>query len=120
MRGHVAAERVRERDARDANRKTAPLVAAADAVTIDSSRLGLDDVIAAVLAGLLSLANAITALVLLPQGAAKINHSSNQPPYDLALGDVRHPRGKGQGSLDAVVNFDGLYDYSSPYTLLRR
>src|SRR5271170_2056177 len=41
--------------------------------------------IAAVLAGLLSLANAITSLILLPQGAAKINHSSNQPPYAVVL-----------------------------------
>jgi hypothetical protein len=45
-------------------------------------------VIAAVLAGLLNLANAITALVLLPQGAAKINHSSNQPPYAVILIEV--------------------------------
>lgn len=45
-------------------------------------------VIAAVLAGLLSLANAITALVLLPQGADKINHSSNQPPYAVILIEV--------------------------------
>jgi cytidylate kinase len=37
------------RDARDAGRKVAPLVAAADAITIDSSNLGLDEVIAAVL-----------------------------------------------------------------------
>jgi hypothetical protein len=44
--------------------------------------------IAAVLAGLLSLANAITALILLPQGAAKINHSSNQPPYAVILIEV--------------------------------
>jgi uncharacterized membrane protein (DUF2068 family) len=44
--------------------------------------------IAAVLAGLLSLANAITALVLLPQGSAKINHSSNQPPYVVILIEV--------------------------------
>jgi uncharacterized membrane protein (UPF0136 family) len=41
--------------------------------------------IAALLAGLLSLANAITALVLLPQGSDKINHSSNQPPYAVIL-----------------------------------
>jgi hypothetical protein len=41
--------------------------------------------IAAVLAGLLSLMNAITALVLLPQGANKINHASNQPPYAVDL-----------------------------------
>ncbi len=38
-----------ERDARDANREVAPLVAAPDAITIDSSHLGLDEVIAAVL-----------------------------------------------------------------------
>jgi cytidylate kinase len=37
------------RDARDAGRKVAPLVAAADAITIDSSNLGLDEVIATVL-----------------------------------------------------------------------
>ena len=37
------------RDARDANRKVAPLAAAADAVTIDSSSLGLEEVIARVL-----------------------------------------------------------------------
>jgi hypothetical protein len=45
-------------------------------------------VIAAVLAGLLSLINAIMALVLLPQGATKINHSSNQPPYAVILIEV--------------------------------
>jgi hypothetical protein len=44
--------------------------------------------IAAVLAGLLSLMNAITALVLLPQGANKINHASNQPPYAVDLVSV--------------------------------
>lgn len=44
--------------------------------------------IAAVLAGLISLVNAITALVLLPQGADKINHSSNQPPYAVILIEV--------------------------------
>ncbi len=44
--------------------------------------------IAAVLAGLLSLANAITALVLLPQGSAKIDHDSNQPPYAVLLIEV--------------------------------
>ncbi|WP_375500787.1 hypothetical protein [uncultured Jatrophihabitans sp.] len=44
--------------------------------------------IAAVLAGLLSLANAIVALSLLPQGAHKINHSSNQPPYVVILVEV--------------------------------
>jgi cytidylate kinase len=45
----ILLKELQERDARDANRKTAPLMAAFDAVTIDSSRLGLDDVIAAVL-----------------------------------------------------------------------
>ncbi|MBV9592619.1 MAG: hypothetical protein JO147_02290 [Actinobacteria bacterium] len=44
--------------------------------------------LAAALAGLLSLANAIVALVLLPQGADKINHSSNQPPYAVLLIEV--------------------------------
>jgi uncharacterized membrane protein (DUF2068 family) len=45
-------------------------------------------VIAAVLAGLLSLVNAVTSLVLASQGAAKINHSSNQPPYAIVVGGV--------------------------------
>jgi hypothetical protein len=45
-------------------------------------------VIAAVLAGLLSLANAVTSLVLASQGAAKINHSSNQPPYAVVLIEI--------------------------------
>ena len=40
---------LRERDERDASRKVAPLEPAADAVTIDSSNLALDEVIAAVL-----------------------------------------------------------------------
>jgi hypothetical protein len=44
--------------------------------------------IAAVLAGLLSLANTIVALVLLPQGSDKINHSSDQPPYAVILIEV--------------------------------
>jgi uncharacterized membrane protein (DUF2068 family) len=44
--------------------------------------------IAALLAGLLSLANTIVALALLPQGADKINHSSNQPPYAVILIEV--------------------------------
>jgi uncharacterized membrane protein (DUF2068 family) len=44
--------------------------------------------IAAVLAGLLSLANTIVALTLLPQGSDKINHSSNQPPYAVILIEV--------------------------------
>ncbi len=46
----VLSQELHQRDARDANRKVAPLVAAADAVTIDSSNLGLDEVIARVLA----------------------------------------------------------------------
>ena len=46
---NVIRRELHERDARDANRKVAPLVAAADAVTIDSSDLGLDAVIARVL-----------------------------------------------------------------------
>jgi uncharacterized membrane protein (DUF2068 family) len=45
-------------------------------------------VIAAVLAGLLSLEGAVTSLVLVSQGAAKINHSSNQPPYAIVVGGV--------------------------------
>jgi uncharacterized membrane protein (DUF2068 family) len=44
--------------------------------------------IAAVLAGLLSLANTVIALALLPQGSDKINHSSNQPPYAVILIEV--------------------------------
>jgi uncharacterized membrane protein (DUF2068 family) len=44
--------------------------------------------IAAALAGLLSLANTIVALTLLPQGSDKINHSSNQPPYAVILIEV--------------------------------
>lgn len=44
--------------------------------------------IAAVLAGVLSSVNAVTALILLPQGAAKINHSHNQPPYAVVLIEV--------------------------------
>ncbi len=45
----VLLKELQERDARDATRKTAPLVAAADAYTIDSSNLALDEVIARVL-----------------------------------------------------------------------
>jgi hypothetical protein len=45
-------------------------------------------VVAAVLAGVLSFANTIVALVLLPQGSSKINHSSNQPPYAVILVEV--------------------------------
>lgn len=37
--------------------------------------------IAAILAALVSLFDAIVALVMLPQGASKIDHSHNQPPY---------------------------------------
>lgn len=44
--------------------------------------------IAAVLAGGLSLANAIVALILLPQGSEKVNHSNNQPPYAVILIEV--------------------------------
>ena len=59
--------------------------------------------IAAVLAGLLSLANAIVALALLPQGSDKINHSSNQPPYFVIL-------------LEAVI---GLIGIVAAYGVLR-
>jgi uncharacterized membrane protein (DUF2068 family) len=44
--------------------------------------------IAAVLAGLLSLANTIVALALLPQGSDKVNNSSDQPPYAVILVEV--------------------------------
>jgi uncharacterized membrane protein YfcA len=44
--------------------------------------------IAAVLAGILGLANAIVALALLPQGSNKINHSSDQPPYAVIMIEV--------------------------------
>ena len=40
---------LRARDARDRGRAHAPLVAAADAVTVDSSRQGIDDVVRQVL-----------------------------------------------------------------------
>jgi len=43
------ADAVRERDRIDSTRKTAPLVAAADAVVIDSSSLALDEVVARVM-----------------------------------------------------------------------
>jgi cytidylate kinase len=46
----VLLRELQERDARDAGRKTAPLAAAVDAVTIDSSDLELDAVVARVLA----------------------------------------------------------------------
>ena len=45
-------------------------------------------VVAAVLAAALSLANVITALVLLPQGSDKVNSSSNQPPYAVILIEI--------------------------------
>jgi CMP/dCMP kinase len=45
----VLLRELRERDARDATRKTAPLVAAADAVTVDSSNLDLEAVVTRVL-----------------------------------------------------------------------
>jgi hypothetical protein len=44
--------------------------------------------IAAVLAALLSLANTIVALAVLPQGSDHINHSSNQPPYAVVVVEV--------------------------------
>ena len=40
---------LRERDARDAARKAAPLAIAADAVTIDTSQLGVDEVVERIL-----------------------------------------------------------------------
>jgi cytidylate kinase len=43
-------EAIRERDARDSSRSVSPLVAAEDAVTIDSTSLSIDEVLAAVLA----------------------------------------------------------------------
>jgi peptidoglycan/LPS O-acetylase OafA/YrhL len=45
-------------------------------------------VIAALLAGLLSLANTIVALTVMAQGAHHINHSSNQPPYAVFVIEV--------------------------------
>jgi 4-amino-4-deoxy-L-arabinose transferase-like glycosyltransferase len=45
-------------------------------------------VVAAVLAGLLSLANTVVALVVISQGADHINHSSNQPPYAVIVIEV--------------------------------
>jgi hypothetical protein len=45
-------------------------------------------VVAAVLAGLLSLANTVIALAVLPQGAHHINHSANQPPYIVIVIEV--------------------------------
>ena len=46
----VLLQELQARDARDTGRKTAPLAAADDAFTVDSSRLALDEVIDAVLA----------------------------------------------------------------------
>ena len=46
---HVLLRELQERDKRDASRSTAPLARAADAVTIDSSDLDLDAVVAQVL-----------------------------------------------------------------------
>ncbi|MEE4202968.1 MAG: (d)CMP kinase [Halieaceae bacterium] len=43
-------EAIQERDARDSSRSVSPLVAAEDAVTIDSTSLSIDEVLAAVLA----------------------------------------------------------------------
>ena len=51
MKGEVAANvaaDLRERDRRDRERKTSPLVAAADAMVIDSSRMSEDEVLARV------------------------------------------------------------------------
>ncbi len=45
----VLLNELQERDARDASRRVAPLAAASDAITIDSSDLGLEDVIDRVL-----------------------------------------------------------------------
>lgn len=42
-------EDMRERDARDKNRATAPLVPAADAITVDSSNLTIDETVRAVI-----------------------------------------------------------------------
>jgi hypothetical protein len=44
--------------------------------------------IAAALAVLLSLANVVVALVVLPQGSDKVNSSSNQPPYVVLVIEV--------------------------------
>jgi hypothetical protein len=41
--------------------------------------------IAAILAGLLSLANFVTALILLPQGAAELAAQGDQPPYAVIV-----------------------------------
>lgn len=44
--------------------------------------------IAAVLAALLSLANVVIALFVLPQGSDKVNSSSNQPPYVVLVIEI--------------------------------
>ena len=44
--------------------------------------------IAAALAALLSLANVVVALTVLPQGSDKVNSSSNQPPYVVLMIEV--------------------------------
>ncbi len=44
--------------------------------------------IAAALAALLSLANVVVALMVLPQGSEKVNSSSNQPPYIVVIVEV--------------------------------
>lgn len=44
--------------------------------------------IAAALAALLSLANVVVALMVLPQGSDKVNSSSNQPPYIVVIVEV--------------------------------
>jgi hypothetical protein len=62
--------------------------------------------IAALLAGAISLANTITALVLLPQGSDKINHSSNQPPYIVIV-------------LSAVIGLVGLVAAYGVFRTLR-
>lgn len=44
--------------------------------------------IAAALAAVLSLANVIVALTVLPQGSDKVNSSSNQPPYIVLIVEI--------------------------------
>lgn len=41
---------IRARDERDSRRATAPLVAASDAVVLDTSEMGIDDAVAAAVA----------------------------------------------------------------------
>jgi len=43
------AEQIRERDERDRNRAASPLVAAPDAITVDSSAMSIDEVLKAIL-----------------------------------------------------------------------